>query len=450
MTDEDPPSPPAPPPGPFTVYSSVAKQGGTGVVKTLTSGTNIDNFVRQLSTSRLVFPRAPSSSSPETIPLDPSDITFKWLTLLDPNGTVSAGFHDAATQDIDNFQVHMTAPWDMMFSSAPTFLVTAFGSVGSGPLGAASKIPVPGLKDNGNLLYMGLDPTTKSVTTSVKEIFTFVGLSSPPLSEFAPWGVTLHLSADPEKPIRNALWYSPLNYDQTIVRLQFSLVDPDRTTLQSYIAKALPSLEFRSVDFICRRVITGTTTDGEVSASARGEVLIQTECLLVPKGRDLQIKAGITISQDQYNLTFQLDDQIKGHSALGDILAWLAECVGIQSDDFGFVTDTIMQQDGKSFGDAVTLRQIKMGLGTEDGGKTPKLVSFSVDIQAIATFGHGKGSDGQPKDADPIAFLLTYSWERGGPTFGSIHGRLWNGKCLPFLFPVALLPILSCLSSWLN
>lgn len=445
MATGDPPSPPAPPSGPFTVYSSAAKQGGTGSVKTLTAKTNIDNFVRQLSTSSLVFPRAPTSSSPETIPLDPSDITFKWLTLLDPGGTVSASFHDAATQNIDNFQVHMAAPWDLVFSSDPTFLVTTFGSQGNATVGPVSKVPVPGLKDDGNLLYMGLDPTTAPVTTSVKELFAFAGLDSPPLSEFAPWGVTLHVSSDPAKPIRNALWYSPLNYDQTILRLQFSLSDADRATLQSYIAKALPSLEFISVDFICRRTITGTTTGGKVSASAEGEVLIETECHLVPKGHDLLVRAGISIFRDQYRLTFQLDEQIKGHSALGDILAWLAECVGLQPDDFSFVTDMIMQQDGKSFGDALELRRIEISLGTKDGGKTPKLMSFRVDIQATATFGHGNGSDGKPKDADPVVFLLTYLWERGGPTFGSIEGRLWNGKCPHFLGSIdGSVPYVNC------
>ncbi|KAK4665124.1 uncharacterized protein QC763_511180 [Podospora pseudopauciseta] len=445
MSNKDPPPPPAPPSGPFTVYSSVAKQGGTGSVKTLTAKTNIDNFVRQLSSSSLVFPRAPTSPSPETIPLDPSDITFKWLTLLDPKGTVSAGFHDAATQDIDNFQVRMAAPWDLVFSSAPTFLVTTFGSEGNPGLAPVSKVPVPGLKDTGSLLYMGLDPTTTPVTSSVKELFAFAGLKSPPLSEFAPWGVTLRVSSDPAKPIRNALWYSPLNYDQTIFRLQFSLSDADRATLQSYIAKALPSLEFRNVDFICRRTITGMTTGGKISASAQGEVLIETECHLLPKGHDLQIRARISIFHDQYHLTFQLDEQIKGHSALGDILARLAECVGLQSDDFNFVTDMLMQQDGKAFGDALELRQIQIALGTDDGGKTTKLMSFSVDIQATATFGHENGPDGNPKDADPVVFLLTYLWERGGPTFGSIRGSLWNGK-RPIFLPIFLFPSTSTIA----
>src|SRR5690242_14468117 len=107
MRGGDPPSPSA---GPFTIYSSVAKHDDTGTIKTLTADTSIDNFVRQLSTSCLVFPRAPSLATPETIPLDPSDITLKWLTLLDPNGSVSASFLDATTQDIDSFQVHLTAP----------------------------------------------------------------------------------------------------------------------------------------------------------------------------------------------------------------------------------------------------------------------------------------------------------------------------------------------------
>jgi hypothetical protein len=428
MPDGDPSSPPAPPSGPFIIYSSVAKKGNTGSIKTLTANTNIDNFVRQLSTSSLVFPKAPNSSSAETISLDTSDITFKWLTLLDPNGTVSAGFHDATTQDIDNFQVHMAAPWDLVFSSAATSLVTTFGSKGSEALAPVSKVPVPGLEDDGNLLYMGLDPTTTPVTATVKEVFAFSGLDSPPLSELAPWGLTLRVSNDPAKPIRNALWYSVLNYNQTILRLQFSLSDADRATFQSYIVQALPSIVFKRVDFICRRTITGTTASGITSASSNGEVLIEAECHLKPKDHDLKIRAGISIFHDSYSFTFQLDEQIKGHSALGDILAWLAECIGIQSNDFSFVTDMIMQQNGKSFGDALALRRIKISLGTEDGGKTTKLMSFRVDIQATATFGHENGSDGKPRDVDPVVFLLTYSWERGGPTFGSVKGRLWNGK----------------------
>ncbi|KAK4653860.1 hypothetical protein QC762_0087940 [Podospora pseudocomata] len=348
MSNKDPPPPPAPPSGPFTVYSSAAKQGGTGSVKTLTAKTNIDNFVR-------------------------------------PHGSpLGSGVQ---------FCAHI--------------LVTTFGSEGNPGLPPVSKVPVPGLKDTGSLLYMGLDPTTTPVTASVKELFAFAGLKSPPLSEFALWGVTLRVSSDPAKPIRNALLYSPPNYDQTILRLQFSLSDADRATLQSYIAKALPSLEFRNVDFICRRTITGMTTGGKISASAQGEVLIETECHLLPKGHDLQIRAGISIFHDQYHLTFQLDEQIKGHSALGDILAWLAECIGLQSDDFNFVIDMLMQQDGKAFGDALELRRIQIALGTDDGGKTTKLMSFSVDIQATATFGHENGPDGKPKDADPVVFLLT-------------------------------------------
>lgn len=349
---------------------------------------------------------------------DDTDLLAAWIKFLDPKGSFSATFDNHTDKNIEAFKFHLTTPWHLTFSSSASALLFSFGAEAVGDGG--SRIPKPGLAKDGRLLYFGLDITkSRSCTSTVQGLFDFAEVKTSFPSALAKWNVSLLRDPRYAQEKHNALWFSPVNYNQSIVRLQFGLHKDDKDKFQGYIAHSLHAFKLESVDFICRKVLTSSKRNGKTTAMSKGQVLIQAACILEPKGRKLSITAGITFFSGQYDITFMFDEQVKGNNPVSDVLAWLAECAG-GGNDFSVVTGLLTQQDGKMFGDNLFLRWIKISLGAPGDGTKTKLKSFSIDIEAKATFGHSGQND--------VVFLLNYAWRRGGSKLGSLKGSLWNSK----------------------
>jgi hypothetical protein len=390
--------------GQFKVYSSNAKHPTRGDdTKVLQEGTGIDNFVSMLIDEVLILQSAPTESN-LSVEFDySSDQLATWMRLFDPKATFMLGFDNTTDKNITSFDFHLTTPskWDLTFSSSPTALLFAFGDEGA-------KVPVPGLMPDGNLLYFGLDKSrSKVATATVKDLFRFVGLPASPPSAIENWTTSLKPESAASK--HNAMWLTPSNYYQTIVRLQFTLDDPSVAVLQTVISQALKSFTFNEVDIICKKVLTRAKSGGKYIAVSDGEVMIEANCSLKPKERELKITAGIVFYVGGYDLTLRFDDQ----DALGVILEWLAELAG---QDFKFIEALVDDEKNSPFGKNIFLRRVKIGLDASIDGLKVAFRRFSLDIEVKASFGQ-----------NPV-FLLSYHWEKKQGTLQSIKGSFWNSE----------------------
>ncbi|KAI0901553.1 hypothetical protein F4806DRAFT_490030 [Annulohypoxylon nitens] len=386
--------------GKFKIYSSKLTPDPNEEYKKLVEGTGIDNFVSTLINQVMILKTLPTDSN-LIVPFDVSDNLATWMKFQDPAAEFSLSFDNASDKNIQSFGFHLTKPWGLTFSSSTEALLFSFGpNVGlEGP-----RVPIPGVNEDGTMLYFGLDPRYSNIATStIKGLFDFAGIRSSPPSVLANW--TVSLEKEGSSPKRNALWFSPVNYYQSIVRLQFSLDATNTTQFQEFIAGSLPSFKFEGVDVICKKVLTSATSGGKLVAVESGEVSIEAHCSITPKGKELKMSAGISFYSRRYDLTLMLDSD----DALSVILEWLAELAGV---DTSFIQPLL--DNGGLFGKSLFLRQIKVSLEATEGGKETKIASFSLDIEAKTTLGQAKD---QP---NPVVFLLNYSWINNGPQWGSI------------------------------
>ncbi|KAI0190074.1 hypothetical protein EV127DRAFT_340291 [Xylaria flabelliformis] len=391
--------------GKLIVKSSKAKRAKDDIEKVLETGSEIDNFVSLLAGLILTFSSVPTGPG-EAIEFDSVDPFAIWIKFLDSKSTFSATFDDPSTLNITSFDFQMTEPWKLKFSSSASALIFSFGE---------GRIPTPGLMPDGKLLYLGLDPTSSTdISCKLRDVFDFTHTSRPLFTIMKDWGVTLLLKEAKGK--RNALWFCPVNYNQSILKLQFSLHPESVTQFQGYIQEVLPGFNLDAVHFIGKKVLTSGRRNGVIVATPTGEISIHADGHITLKGGDyFKITAGITFFSDRYDLTVRFDSDKGGGP--GSILSWLATQAGIENLDI--VQQLLGTENNKLFGDNFYLRQIKMGLGASPEGKITRIRSFSLDIEAKATFGKASGGD-------PVVFLLNYSWRKGGPKLGTIRGTSDN------------------------
>jgi len=394
--------------GEFKIYSSKAKQpaGGGDTKETLQGGTGIDNFVSLLIDEVLVLQSVPTDSN-LSVEFDyVSDQLAVWMRLLDPKATFTLGFDNASNKNITSFDFRLTAPsqWDLTFSSSQTALLFSFGDEGA-------KIPLPGVIDDGALLYFGLDQAkSKVVNATITDLFGFVGLPAVPPSAIGDW--TASLKPENAASKRNAMWISPAGDYQTIVRLQFALDATSSGVFQNVMSKALKSFQINEVDVICKKVVTRAKSEGKYIAVSDGEITIEASCSLKPKDRELKITAGIGFHIGGYDLTLRFDDQ----DVLGVILEWVGELAG---EDVTFIQSLVDGEKNSPFGKNIFLRRVKIGLDASIDGMEVDFRSFSLDIEVKASFG-----------SNPV-FLLSYQWAKNQGTLQSIKGSFWN--CESFL-----------------
>jgi hypothetical protein len=397
--------------GKLIVKSSKAKSARDDIEKILEEGGNIDNFVSLLAGRILTFSSVPTQPD-ETIEFDSGDPFAKWMRFLDSKATFSATFDDPSNLNITSFGFQMTTPWNLKFSSSASALIFSFGDT-SGFIGDA-RVPSPGLMPDGKLLYLGLDPTSSTdISCKLQDIFSFVYPSRSLFSIMKEWGVTLVLENAQGK--RNALWFCPVNYNQSILRLQFSLHPDSVEQFQGYIQEVLPGFSLDVVYFVSKKVLTSGRRNGAIVATPTGEFSIQAVGHINCGEATFEITTGITFYSDRYDFIVRFAPDKGG--GLGSILTWLAASAKLENLDV--VQQLLGTDDNKLFGDNVFLRQIKLGLDASPEGKITRIRSFSLDIEAKATFGNASGGD-------PVVFLLNYMWRKGGPKLGTIRGRLWN------------------------
>ncbi|KAH7006886.1 hypothetical protein EDB80DRAFT_842092 [Ilyonectria destructans] len=414
----------------YRFYSSKATHDGDDKFQTLDEGTNIDNFVIRLPKNRITLDSIPTGLD-EDIQVDEKDGLATWMTNLDGKGTLSLSLKPNPDpekgMDIVAFNFHFESLWNVTFSSSSGALQFSFGSYLQDPLGNF-KVPVPGLEEDGDMLYFGLDPkkTPSDLNSTVKGLFDFSGTFATPPSLIADWKATLKLqspkSAEKSDDTgaggkRNGLWISPSTALQTTVRLQFGLGGEDATTFNNAIAGTLKNFKIDTLDVVCKKTLVLAETDAGNKAVTEGSVMFQAQCKIQPQGLpEVSVVASISFYAYSYSIVVQLNSK----DAFQGILVWLTDLVpGL---DLSFIRQFLV--DSNIFKDhGVYPRQITVNLDCDDKGKNTSLASFSFDIEVNAKFGEDPTTAGSP--ATPV-FLITYAWMSGGPNWGSIQGQLWN------------------------
>ncbi|KAF4332927.1 transcriptional activator srcap [Fusarium beomiforme] len=393
-------------------------------------GSNIDNFANRLPGNSITLNSVPTGNDENVIQFDDSDGLAKWMTNLDPKGTFKLTLKKnpdpgKGPWDIIAFNFQLTSPWNVVFSSGKEALRFSFESV--------FQVPVPGLEPDGAMLYFGLDEekTPQDLSLTIKELFDFSGSLLKPNSTIADWKVTLKLQSKESKGAseksnedtgaggkRNGLWISPTKYLQTIVRLQFSLGDADKKTFNDVIGKPLKGFTLESLDAICKQTLVLTETNSGNKAVSQGQVMFVAQCKIASDDKEVPVVASVEFYAFNYNIIIQLNSKDAFHG----ILLWLTNLVpGL---DLTFIKTFLLESD--IFKDnGVYPRQITVNLDRDSEGKNTKLTSFSFDIEVKAGFGQTPTEQPGASATTPV-FLISYSWSRGGPKWGTLQGRLWN------------------------
>ncbi|KAL8372578.1 hypothetical protein RB595_002087 [Gaeumannomyces hyphopodioides] len=406
----------------YTIYASTAvKPTGAYVGQVLSGGNDTDNFVAALGPERKLILAAVPKAAPTD--LDAADETAQWFAQMDAVASVLVTGPEAA-KVITSFHIDLVKPVPLSFSSDPDVLVSAFG-------GPTSKIPAPGLAKDGAVLTCGLDfdhtfGDTKEIKANVGGLFQFAGI--PSARDFLPdkiadMSVSLKKSdGAAEKARRNALWFTPADSYQTIMRLQFSLGLAESQPLQTVLGGALPGFTLKSAEAVTKRKVSlAKTSDGPMPL-IDGQVTFAITCSVKARdGPEVTATAAVEFASSTVTLTFLFDSE----DPLDGILLWLAE----RSNE-PTLKDVVRGLLAKGENDKpvvskLALRRVSVGLVSEEAGATegkkgnPSLASFSFDIEALTTFGSG---DDQP----PAAFLLSYSWNKDEGGIGTIRGQFWG------------------------
>ncbi|KLO97396.1 uncharacterized protein LW93_3374 [Fusarium fujikuroi] len=416
--------------GKYKFYGSKAPDPGGDDAQVLDEGSNVDNFVNQLSGNCIILKTVPSGSDAIDIQLDASDGLATWMGHLDSQGLFNLTLKPNPEPAkgpwvIDAFSFQYKSPWDITFSSKEKALKFSFpppaetfeSAPGLDP--NAPRIPAPGLEPDGKTLYLGLDPdrTKEDLHSTVKELFDFSESSRTPPALIADWKTTLVVQGVSAAGKRNGLWIRPSRSLQTSIRLQFSLDSTDVETFNKAITSTLKGFTFDSLDVICKKAVVLADTDDGNQPVAQGSVILQAKCTIKPEGKsDVPVIAAINFYHGSYNITVQLNTK----DAFGGILKWL---MGLVPDlDLNFISEFLGDKDMFEQS-GIYPRQIKIGLSCDDKGRNTKLKSFSFEIEVAAKFGTEKTGAGKP--ATPT-FLVSYAWMADGPKWGSIKGELWN------------------------
>lgn len=416
--------------GKYKFYGSKAPDPGGDDAQVLDEGSNVDNFVNQLSGNCIILKTVPSGSDAIDIQLDASDGLATWMGHLDSQGLFNLTLKPNPEPAkgpwvIDAFSFQYKSPWDITFSSKEKALKYSFPppaetferEPGLDP--SSPRIPAPGLEPDGNTLYFGLDPdkTKEDLHSTVKDVFDFSESSRTPPALVADWKTTLVVQDASAAGKRNGLWIRPSRSLQTSIRLQFSLDSADIETFNKTIMSTLKRFTFDSLDVICKKAVVLADTDDGNQPVAQGSVIFQAKCTIKPEGKsDVPVIAAISFYHGSYNITVQLNTK----DAFEGILSWLMSLV--PDLDLKFISkflgdNDMFEQSG------IYPRQIKIGLSCDDKGRTTELKSFSFEIEVAAKFGTEKTGTGKP--ATPT-FLVSYAWMADGPKWGSIKGELWN------------------------
>ncbi|KAI0890544.1 uncharacterized protein GGS22DRAFT_151195 [Annulohypoxylon maeteangense] len=398
----------------YYIYASSAGKYPSENIDVLKEGSLTDLFVASLNEDKVII----LSEAPKpTASLDDSDTTKQWLQEVDIGATASLTV-SGSPQKIESFLITLSEPWELTFSSASDVLLFTFGApvVGS----TEPRIQPPGIDSEGATLICGLDFTqTEDITgTTLKDLFTYANVGSLVNSlprSMVDLEVTLKKPTVDDAPQRNAFWFTPGLDNQIDVRLQFrlSVLEP----LQQLLGSTLKGFTLESADVVFKKKTVLAETENGDEALSSGSVSFGIGCHVKASAADapqVSMAAGVEVFSSAIALTFIF----RSADPLTGILRWLAELIG-DTDLEKFVNGILNKQENSSkvFRD-FTLRRLTVGLNTKDS-ETPKLSSFSFDIEVSANFG------GNPASS-PAVFLISYNWDKLTGGFGTLSGQLWN------------------------
>ncbi|KAI1457411.1 hypothetical protein F4805DRAFT_467424 [Annulohypoxylon moriforme] len=398
----------------YYFYASSAGKSPSENVQPLSPGSTTDHFVASLNDDQVII----LSEAPKpTADLDDSDTTKKWFQQIDSGAAISLTATDSP-QYIKEFLITLSEPWPLTFSSASDVLLFTFGTP---PVGSVEpRIQPPGIDSAGETLICGLDFTqTKDITgIKIKDLFKLAnvgGLADSIPEKLVDLEVTLKKPTTTDSPKRNALWFTPGLDNRVYVRLQFqlSVLGP----LQELLGSALKGFILTSADVIFKEKTVHAETENGSEPLSSGSVAFGIECSVKASAQDapqVSMVAGIELFPSAMTLTFMF----RSEKPLIGILRWLAELIG-DTELEDFVNNILNKQENnaKVIHD-FTLRRLTIGLSTKDPG-TPKLSSFSFDIEVAANFGTNSASS-------PAVFLISYNWDKFSGGFGELSGQLWN------------------------
>ncbi|KAK6503379.1 hypothetical protein TWF481_008399 [Arthrobotrys musiformis] len=261
------------------------------------------------------------------------------------------------------------------------------------------------------MLIFGLNPATPSFRVSLTDVAKFFGYSMDNFLLFRILGqMTLKLdieSATATEKKRNALWFSPGESWETVLRLQFFAETP---TIDDLLRQHLSDFKISNAKVIGKTIATRKTErSGEVAHCES-----QLTFLLDFDIGAIKFEASLEFSKTEVLLRLRNNKSPK--MGLQDILSWLGKKLGENTLNLNELLQSASEILDAS---KIVFRGLDIVLAVGEDGNLTGIDKIGISFQVQVNIGEYDEFKGRY----PIVFRFDFEWSKAfGP---SLEGSLW-------------------------
>lgn len=265
-------------------------------------------------------------------------------------------------------------------------------------------------------LVFGLDPQSYTTLTpmTLHDVANLMGMKDSavvralgnPQLKLVPSANSL--GPKPRKS-RNALWFSPYEQYETVLRLQFECIELNK--LASWLKMAVPGFEILSSSIIAKTTSTWVMMADGNGAASDNTITLVARCSI----EQIHFQCVVAWKESSIRLTLQTDD--KDADVLKSILDWLAGAHGIKGLD---LSDWLKMAQEDGCIQTPRLRRLILTIKLDDKGNPSSIMDISLSLELCLKFGKPENDE-----VNSVVFLFTFGWTEAQG--GYLNGTLWCG-----------------------
>ncbi|KAF3288811.1 hypothetical protein TWF970_005865 [Orbilia oligospora] len=375
------------------------------------------DFMEEMAWRLLIVDQKPVSG--KDIPISEADEVAKWFATVHGNKALPLSIrfetwpppNAVSTSDRDITLDATTIPvlsFDFLIGENKIMMDTTSAA---GVLDGLDKSVLQDMTDIYAMLIFGLNPATPSFEVSLTDVAKFFGYSMDDFLLFRILGqMTLKLdieSTTATERKRNALWFSPGQNWETVLRLQFLAETP---TINDLLRQHLSDFSISNAKVIGKTIATRKTErSGDVAACES-----QLTFMLDFDIGVIKLEASLELSETEVLLRLRNNQSPK--MGLQDILSWLGKKLGENTLNLNELLQSASEILDAS---KVVFRGLDIVLAVGEDGKLTEIDRIGISFQVQVKIGEYDEFKGQY----PVVFRFDFEWSRAfGP---SLEGSLW-------------------------
>ncbi|KAK6333228.1 hypothetical protein TWF718_011049 [Orbilia javanica] len=375
------------------------------------------DFMEQMAWRLLIIDQKPVSG--KDIRISEADEVAKWFATIHGNKALPLSIrfetwpppNAVGTPDSDITLDATTMPvlsFDFLIGENKIMMDTTSAA---GVLDGLDKSVLREMTDIYAMLIFGLNPATPSFRVPLTDVAKFFGYSMDNFLLFRILGqMTLKLdieSATATEKKRNALWFSPGERWETVLRLQFFAETP---TIDDLLREHLSDFKISNAKVIGKTIATRKTERSGDVADCESQLTF----LLDFDIGAIKLEASLEFSKTEVLLRLRNNKLPK--MGLQDILSWLGKKLGENTLNLNELLQSASEILDAS---KVVFRGLDIVLAVGENGKLTGIDKIGISFQVQVNIGEYDEFKGKY----PIVFRFDFEWSKAfGP---SLEGCLW-------------------------